>query len=24
LWLSPLWKVSGPLFEPLWIPITEG
>jgi hypothetical protein len=24
LWLSPLWKGPGPLFEQTWIPCTQG
>ena len=24
LWLSPLWRGPGPLFEQTWIPITQG
>jgi hypothetical protein len=24
LWLSPLWRGPGPLFEQTWIPVTQG
>jgi hypothetical protein len=24
LWLSPLWRGPGPLFEQTWIPFTKG
>ena len=24
LWLSPLWREAGPLFEQTWIPFTQG